>query len=175
MHWFGAVPLSAGVRVCPGSTAAPLRGALSWSGALKRFAVSFRSFGVRLQCSARTHPNPDLISRSIRGRGWGEAPRKNQAALSGANKSGAVCEDCLSPGFFAQQKMVEFRSSHFCLRSYGPFEGLLPSRDRLRWLQTFPFSNDGLPQLRSQDTRIPADSGTAYKCTFPLKNNNLRK
>jgi len=28
--------------------------------------------------------------------------------------------------------MVELRSSHFCLRSCGLFEGLLPGRDRPR-------------------------------------------
>jgi hypothetical protein len=62
------IPLSAGVRVCPGSMAAPLRGALSRLGALKRFAVSRHSFGAGLLHSARTYPDPrsaPLMERHI--------------------------------------------------------------------------------------------------------------
>ena len=65
-----------------------------------------------------------------RGRGRGEAPRKHQVAFSGANESGAFCEDCLSPDF-CTAKMVEFRNSHFRSRSCGPFAELLPGRARL--------------------------------------------
>jgi hypothetical protein len=47
--------------------------------------------------------------------------RINRAMLSGGNQSGALCEDCSSPNFFAQRKMVEFRSSRIGCRSYGRF------------------------------------------------------
>jgi len=87
---------------------------------------------LRPDCSQRTAPTDSprsvlnmMIELNL-GFGRGEVLRKNQAALSGVAQFGAFCwsgtpEHCSSPNFFAQQKMVELRSSRIGRRSCGLF------------------------------------------------------
>ena len=68
---------------------------LAWS--LKALRCLQSAFGVRLLCSARTHPNPDLISRSIRGRGWGVHQLRGPAKGSGQLRGQVLnCESLLT-------------------------------------------------------------------------------
>ncbi len=87
---FPLVPLSSWVRVCPGSTAAPLRGALGRLGALQRCAVSRHSVGAGLLCSARTHPDPCLTS-SMQSKHRPGAHRSHSLWLELAAAKGGGC------------------------------------------------------------------------------------
>ena len=94
---------------------------------------SLRSITIhRLQCfrlqTTGVWPNPrarpGIIPLKKSGRAW--RSKQKWGFLRALSES----------RFFAKQKMVELRSSHFCLRSCGLFKGMIPGRDRLGAFRT---------------------------------------
>ena len=69
---------------------------------------------------------PQFMNSSIEGRDRGKVSRKNQAALSGANKSGAFCEDCPSPDFLRSKKWSSSAAATFVCGAAAFSRGLPP-------------------------------------------------